>query len=581
MSFLAELRAGRFRWDLIHPFPQQDPADRTLGAAAAAELLDLLTGVVDPDELDRTRRLPPDLIPALRAKGYLAMTVPQADGGLGLSPFNTFRLLETASTWSASVGMLLSWQNTLGIGAYLEMIPPGPLRDLVVARVADGAVLGFADSEPGGAANATRSTVAVPTEGGYLLTGEKLFTGNASVADLLTVSATVWMPDGGERIDMFLVDTTRDGFTVIGVHDLVGLNGSPLAAVRLDRVFVPAEHVIVPSGHGFRASPLVARLTAIARMFITVTPPLAAARSCLAWSREFLGRRRVNGRPLAGYDSIQRRLAASLADVFAIDSVVRWCLLGHHAAMLPGGTPVPERLPELTSAKNIGTVTAWRVIERTMSLLGGEGAETAPSKARRGASPLPVEQAWRDARSLRIAGGVDFNIDMRSAWSGIFSPIYDGQVDPARPTAGCPSTGRGAATPSTGRGAADSGTAKLSAANRRNLQFVRSQTAVLRSRCLELAGGSPADQLAERQEVLITINRLADELFTMSVVLARAASLADRQAQDLAAVFCAGARTRIRSLWSALDAVDEVDHATPCRAWLNGDLAGLLVDVEH
>lgn len=565
MSFLDELRVGRVRWDLLQPFPRQDPADRATGDAAAAQLRDLLADHVDPDELDRTRELPDDLVPALHAKGYLAMTVPAVDGGLGLSPFNTFRLLETASAWSASVGMLLSWQNTLGIGAFLEMIQPGPLRDLVVARVAGGAVLGFGDSEPQGAANATRATVAVPTSDGtgYLLTGVKLFTGNASIADLLTVSATVRC-DGADRIGMFLVDTASDGFSSIGVHDLVGLNGSPLGACRLDRVHVPVSHAIVPTDRGFRASPLVTRLTAIARMFITVTPPLAAARSCLSWSRTFLAARRVNGRPLTGYDSVQRRLATSVAEVFAVDSVVRWCLLGEHAARL---------LPELTSAKNIGTVTSWRVIERTMSLLGGEGAETAPSKARRGAPALPVERAWRDARSLRIAGGVDFNIDMRAAWSGIFAPIYDGGAGPAPPA-------EPAWVPAS----------PPSAANRRNAAFVQDQVCKLRSRCLELARRWPADELAERQEVLITVNRLADELFTMSVVLARVADLtaatdlvavADLtsqagQAHSLAEVYCAGARSRIAGLWRALETLDDAvdaDHASLCQAWMSGDLA--------
>ena len=585
VSFLDELRSGRLRWDLIHPFPRQDPADLAAGDSAAARLRDLLAEQVDPDELDSTRTLPRGLVPALHAGGFLAMTVPSADGGLGLSAFNTFRLLETAAARSASVGMLLSWQNTLGIGAFLELIGPGPLRDLVVARVAAGAVLGFGDTEPAGAANAARDTVAVPTGdgSGYLLSGVKLFTGNGSMADLITVSATVrGAPDGGtnggtnggaggsssgERIGMFLVDTASDGFTPLGRHDLVGLNGSPLGAFRMDRVRVPAQHAIISPDRSFRALPQVARLTALARMFITVTPPLAAARSCLSWSREFLGTRRVNGRALSSYESMQHRLATSVAEVFAVDSVVRWCLLG-------GGLP----LPELTAAKNIGTVTSWRVIERTISLLGGEGAETAQSKASRGAPALPVERAWRDARSLRIAGGVDFNIDMRAAWSGIFEPIYaDGAGRAARdeppPAPQPPAPPPPAPQPPA--------LAALSAANRRNQEYVGAQVGELRSRCLRLAAAHPPGELAERQETLITVNRLADELFTMSVVLARVAGRVERApgdggcpVQGLAEVYCAGARVRLARLWAALDAAgDRAGYAGLCQAWMDGNLA--------
>jgi hypothetical protein len=50
-----------------------------------------------------------------------------------------------------------------------------------------------------------------------------------------------------------------------------------------------------------------------------------------------------------------------------------------------------------------------------MSLLAAEGAETAHSKTRRGAPALPVERLFRDARVLRITGGVDFTVDLWAA----------------------------------------------------------------------------------------------------------------------------------------------------------------------
>ncbi|HZN18770.1 MAG TPA: acyl-CoA dehydrogenase family protein [Micromonosporaceae bacterium] len=559
-SFLSALRGGHLRWDLVHPFPEQEPADRAAGAAVVADLRDLLADGVDNDEVEASGALPAELVADLYARGLMGLTVPAEDGGLGLSPLNTFRVLEAASRRSVPVGLVLSWHNVLSMGAYLRALPPGPLRDLLVAALARGAVFGVADTEPGlAASDPRRGTVAVPSDdgGGYLLTGEKCFIGNGALADLLAVSATVRRGDT-ERIDLFVVDTASPGFTVVGQHDFMGLRGSPNGAMRLERVYVPADRVLVAVDGGWRASPLVQRINARARMNITVAPALALAKACLAWSRDFLARRRVGGRPLAAYDAVQRRLATSVAEVFAVDTVVTWVLSASDAV---------EGAPEYMSTKNIGTVTSWRVIDRTMSLLGAEGFEAASSKARRGVPALPLERAFRDARGLLIAGGVDFNIDMRGAQSGIFSQHYD------RPD-GSAGTAPAAAAPA---GPMDLRGAQLSAANRRHLDFAHGQAAGLSARCRHLARRYPAAELFERQEVLITVNRLADELFTAALVLARAAGLTARGepgAQDLADVYCAGTRARVAGLWQALDAVDEVDHAPLARAWLGGDLTG-------
>src|SRR5690606_16706160 len=152
----------------------------------------------------------------------------------------------------------------------------------------------------------------------------------------------------------------------------------------------------------------------LGRMYLIAAPSLAIGRLCLHWSRDFVNRRYVDGRNLGGYDEIQRMVAASLAEVFAMEAVTAWSLLGE-------GAPRLNVKFEQNAAKNIASVTCWRVAERTMSLLAGEGFETAASKARRGAAPLPLERFYRDARNLRISGAVDFQMDNWTARLFIFS----------------------------------------------------------------------------------------------------------------------------------------------------------------
>jgi alkylation response protein AidB-like acyl-CoA dehydrogenase len=422
------------------------------------------------------------------------------------------------------------------LAAYLPALPPGPVRERVLAGLAAGEVFGVADTEPTGAANASRETVAVPVDGGYRLTGRKTYIGNARIAGLLAVTATA--RDGAdEPVELFVVDSVSPGFRVLARHDFIGLAGAPSAELALDGVYVPAELRLVTAEGGWRAAPAISDINALARMYITAAPALGVARRCLNWSRDFVRRRRVDNRSLGDYAAIQRLLADSLADLFALESVVRYALICPALA---------DRWWERTVAKNVGTTLGWRVVDRTMSLFGAEGLETAASKARRGVPPVPLERALRDVRALRIAGGVDFHIDLRAGWRGLFGWRY-AESAPAAP----------APFPSDIR---------LSPANLAHLRFGHDETARLDRFCAELTGWCRAEVLRERQPLLIAANRLAVELFTMSVTLARAAG--DSGVQGLADVYCAGARSRVAALWRELESPPDAPYAEVSGSWL-------------
>src|SRR5439155_7543745 len=105
--------------------------DRRAGDAVLEGLRRFLVEQVDPNAVDASCRLPDGLFDGLRSRGYLALRNDPALGGLGLSLPNAFRAIDTVASWSAAVGWPLSIQNGLGAGAYMPLLPPGPLRDLV------------------------------------------------------------------------------------------------------------------------------------------------------------------------------------------------------------------------------------------------------------------------------------------------------------------------------------------------------------------------------------------------------------------------------------------------------------------
>src|SRR5205814_7334658 len=108
--------------------------------------------------------------------------------------------------------------------------------------------------------------------------------------------------------------------------------------------------------------------------------------------------------------------------------------------------------------------------------------------------------------------------------------------------------------------------ARLSPRNRAHLRFVERQTAAFPEACRRvLRRWAPPDR------VPILVNRVANELLTMSVTLSRAATLTSEggaDVQGLADVYCSAARHRLADWWrQALDA-DEPDYRRVAVNWL-------------
>jgi alkylation response protein AidB-like acyl-CoA dehydrogenase len=538
VRLLDELFLGRLRWDLLRPFPEQEAEDRARGDEAVAVVEELLRTSVDPAELDRTCRIPVELLGKLREHGLLNLMIDPELGGLGLSRMNAFRVVETAASWSSAVASVLAVNNGFGSGMYLPLMAEGPLRDLVSRRVANGMISGGADTEVIGAANRLRTSNAIPIEDGsaYLLTGEKVFIGNAVFADMVDVTATLAAKEG-EEVQLFFVESSSPGFEVTGWHEFMGLKGAPIGSLRLDSVRVPAAHLVSGSAAKYWDAPEVLRILTFARILSVGTISAAAGKLCLLWARNFVNRRTMNGRRLGEYDEIQRNVATTVGDVFAIESILQWALLADDRA---------DTVQEVTAAKNITSLASWSAIDRTMSLLGAEGFETARSKASRGVPPLPVERFMRDVRGVRVTGGVDFLLDLDAA-KEVLPRYYRGHADPPEPSR--PDELTDPALPgSCGQ----------------HLRYVAAQAAELNRALLTLTSSHTETQLLAKERILISVGAIARELLMMSVVLARAAGmheLGNPDVLEVADVACTGARGRLDLLWSQVHADAEPDHA--------------------
>src|SRR2546422_10971173 len=84
-SFVRDLFLGKFRLDLIHPYPEQDPEEVRRAHPFPANLERLAPGPVDSDRTDPGGAIPEAFTPGRRAPGAFGIEIPPADSGLGPS----------------------------------------------------------------------------------------------------------------------------------------------------------------------------------------------------------------------------------------------------------------------------------------------------------------------------------------------------------------------------------------------------------------------------------------------------------------------------------------------------------------
>ncbi|MBW4721554.1 acyl-CoA dehydrogenase family protein [Saccharothrix obliqua] len=526
----AGFASGRVDWAGLLDFPVHDPVDRKSGDEALEALGEVLA-TASPEEVDETGEVPADLVTRLREGGFLALRNDSALGGRELSAYDAFRVVERACRDSVAIGQLLAVQSGVGVPALLPALPAGPLADHLAERVRAGALSGFAVTEPAGRNNTWPELTATSTEGGFLLHGEKLFTGNGTVAEVLAVTAVHGEGDR-RRLCVCFVDTAAPGFEVTSRLEFAGSRGLPNGALRFDGVHVPADRVLI-GAEGDPRMPVAGfgPVVLLGMLYFTAAPAVAIARDCLEWSRSFVTRRRVDGRELLDYEQVQQILALNAADVAALDSAARWSLLAE------------GRDFERTLLKNLCARTAWRVVDRTVSLFGGEGVETVRSKRRRGVDPVPTERALRDARGLRIAGNVDFRLDH----TAMAAFLADGHAFATAAMA-----------------AEDVRGGDLSAANRVHLRIAAGHVRRFAEACADLSGSPDA-----RQHPVALLGEIAGELLGVLTLLATTAGPSSSDSgpsQDVADIHCSDAEHRIADLWRRFDTGHQPEFAALARS---------------
>ena len=242
--------------------------------------------------------------------GLQALQVPAAYGGLGMDVRSAVRVLEGLGHGCSDSGLLMALGAQIwSVGAPLAAFGSEPQRRRWLPALAAGTAIGaFALTEPGSGSDVFHlRTRAIADGAGFRLEGEKIFITNAPVADLFLVLAATAPEAGYFGLTAFVLPRDCPGLEVGPELSKMGLESSPMAALRLSGVWVPPAAVLGEVGGGGA----VLMHTLEWERGCLLAPALGTIDRLLQASTTYTRARKQFGRPVVEFEAV----AALLAEV--------------------------------------------------------------------------------------------------------------------------------------------------------------------------------------------------------------------------------------------------------------------------
>ena len=251
-------------------------------------------------EANRNENFDPEIITEMGALGLLGSTLPEEYGCAGVNHVCYGLTAREIERVDSSYRSVLSVQSSLTMHPIYEY-GSEEQRKKYLPRLATGEMIGcFGLTEPdfGSDAGGMKSK-AEAVDGGYVLTGNKMWISNSPIADIFII----WAKLDGE-IRGFILEKGMKGLSAPKIEGKFSLRASPTGEVVMDQVFVPEENLLgtVKGLSGPFGCLNKAR-------FGIAWGALGAAEFCWHAARQYTLDRKQFGRPLAANQLIQKKLA--------------------------------------------------------------------------------------------------------------------------------------------------------------------------------------------------------------------------------------------------------------------------------
>ena len=357
--------------------------EQRLISEAAREFTD---GYVIPRvrEHDRAQRFDRELAHKLGEIGYLGAPVAEAYGGRGLDYVSYALIVEQIGRGCSAARTVVSVQTSLVAGS-IERWASEEQKQRWLPRLCSGESLGcFGLTEPDtGSDAASLKTRAERIDGGWRISGQKMWISLGNVAELALIFAQTSPGAGHKGLACFLVETGTDGFSSQEIHGKLGLRSADTASLALDGVEVPDEALLGEVGDGFR----IAMSALDSGRYSVAAGCVGICEGCVETSVAYATEREQFGVPIARFQLVQ----AMIAEMIVKRDAARLLVL-RAGTLKDAGKPSTV---ETSIAKLHATESAVECADTAIQVHGGSGY----------VDDHPVERYLRDARVTTLYEG--------------------------------------------------------------------------------------------------------------------------------------------------------------------------------
>jgi len=307
-------------------------------------------------------RFPSHLVPEMAELGMFGANLPDEYGCAGLNNVAYGLIMHELERGDSGVRSFASVQGALVMYPIYAFGSEEQKREYL-PKMAQGEIIGcFGLTEPDYGSNPSGMTTRarVDKDGSWTINGAKMWITNGSTAQV----AIIWAKTGDDNSDKsirgFIVPTDAPGFTAKDQKGKLSLRASDTSELVLQDVRVPST-ALLPKTGGIK-SPLMCLTQA---RYGIAWGAMGAALACYEEALAYAGNRVMFGKPIAGFQLQQQRLADMLTEL------VKGQLLALHLGRLKdAGTFRPE---QVSLAKRNNVSAATDIAREARRLLGANG----------------------------------------------------------------------------------------------------------------------------------------------------------------------------------------------------------------
>ena len=335
-------------------------------------------------EYELADKYPTPVVEKMQELGYFGFTIPEEYGGSGMDEVCYAIAMEELSVgWMSVAGILGTHMMTAWM---IQHYGTDEQKKTYLPKMATGEWhSGMALTEPGSGSDAAAlKTRAVREDDQWVMNGSKMFISNAEHGTMFSVFArTDPEKPKAKGISCILVHKGTPGFQVSRHLKKMGYRGIRTSELVFEDARVPLENLLGEENEGF---PMIMSGLEGGRVNVAARS-VGLARAAFEDSMRYSQQRETFGKPLAGHQLIQAKLAEMGTRIHAAK------LMTYHAANLKAQGKRCDL--EAGMAKFFASETAEFCASEAIQVHGGMGY----------IQELPVERYFRDSKLLVVGEG--------------------------------------------------------------------------------------------------------------------------------------------------------------------------------